>query len=150
MQYARFVGEALHRTLATLPLGTLAQVTRGLQGKIQLGGSALTVAGDVARSGVPPAALTGAFRRVARVRGPIALRLRNGIATQSIVAPGGVFRDFRHLAIEPDGIRGLSEKSLANPATEAGARASLRCSIKRAPRISRTPRRVPGATLGRG
>ena len=122
MQYARFVGEALHRTLATLPLGTLAQVTRGLQGKIQLGGSALTVAGDVARSRVPPAALTGAFRRVARVSGPIALRLRDGIATQSIVAPGGVFRDFRHLAIEPDGIRGLSEKSLAAIPTEAIAR----------------------------
>ena len=119
MQYARFVGEALHRTLATLPLGTLAQVTRGLQGKIQLAGSALTVAGDVARSRVPPAALTGAFRRAARVSGPIARRLGDGISLQSIVAPDGVFRDFRRLAVEPDGIRGLSERSLAAIPTEA-------------------------------
>ena len=113
------VGEALHRTLATLPLGTLAQVTRGLQGKIQLGGSTLTVAGDVARSSVPPAALSGAFRRAARVGGPIARRLPDGVALQSIVAQDGVFRDFRRLAVEPDGIRNLSEKSLAAIPAEA-------------------------------
>jgi len=119
MQYARFLGEALHRTLATLPLGTLAQVTRGLQGKIQLGGSALTVAGDVARSSVPPSALSGAFRRATRVGGPIARRLPDGVALQSIVAQDGVFRDFRRLAVEPDGIRTLSEKSLAAIPAEA-------------------------------
>ena len=122
MQYARFVGEALHRTLTTLPLGTLSQVTRGLQGKIQLGGSALTVAGEVARSSVPPAALSGAFRRASRVGGPIARRLPDGVALQSIVARDGVFRDFRRLAVEPDGIRTLSEKSLAAIPAEAIAR----------------------------
>lgn len=112
MQYARFIGEALHRKLATLPIGTLAQVTRGLQGKIQLGGAGLTIAGDVARSRVPPSALSGAFRRAARASGPIARRLRDGVALQSIVARDGVFRDFRRLALEPDGISGLSEQSL--------------------------------------
>jgi len=113
MQYARFIGEALHRTLAKLPLGTLAQVTRGLQGKIRLGGSAFTVAGLVEHSSVPPAALTGAFRRAARAGGPIAKRLRDDGALQSLVAKDGVFRDFRSVAIQPDGIRGLSEKTLA-------------------------------------
>jgi hypothetical protein len=119
MQYARFIGEALHRRISTLPLGRLAQVTRPLQGKIRLGGSSLTVAGTFEQSQVAPAALTGAFRRATRASGPIARHLQNVNILQESIAKDGAFRDFRRAAVEPDGISGLSELTLRTVPAEA-------------------------------
>src|SRR5207302_84705 len=43
-QLSRFVGASLHtRHFATLGIGDLAQLTRGVQAKVRLGGSALTL-----------------------------------------------------------------------------------------------------------
>ena len=73
MQFGRYVGEALHRNhFAKLSLGDLAQATRGVQAKVRAAGSELTFHGLLSRSFVAPAAATAAFRRIARLRGPIA------------------------------------------------------------------------------
>ena len=72
-QSARFVGASLHgRHLSKLNLGQLTQVTRGLQSKVKFAGAPLTVLGTAAKSAAAPAALTPAFRRVTRTRGPLA------------------------------------------------------------------------------
>lgn len=111
LQFGRYVGEALQRNhLAKLPLGDLAQVTRGVQAKVLSAGAAATFHGVVARSAVAPAALTAAFRRVARLRGPLTrFAGREGLAgLRQIVANGARFQDFRRAYVEPEGVRTLS------------------------------------------
>jgi hypothetical protein len=115
-QFARFVGASLHRRhLSALPVGDLAQITRGLQGKVRLAGSALTVFGTVANSAVAPAALSAAFRRISRPQGPLARYTGGGrlAALQHLIATGAVFRDYRRPYIEPDGIETLSPGAVA-------------------------------------
>ena len=122
-QFARFVGASLHgRHYSALSAGQLAQVTRGLQGKIRLVGSALTVAGTVANSAVAPAALTPAFRR-ASCSGPLARYATGANLTslQQMVAAGSVYRDFRRTYVEPEGVGTLSPSAIAavSPAVAA-------------------------------
>jgi hypothetical protein len=116
MQFGRFVGESLHRVhLSQLALGTLAQVTRGVHDKVRAPGSTLTVYGSVDGSVVPASALGSAFRRVTRVRGPLA-RFTDAparAALQSLVNAGNSFRDLRRPYVEPDGIVSLSPASVA-------------------------------------
>jgi hypothetical protein len=116
LQFGRFVGEALHRNhLARLELGPLAQVLRGVQDKVRPTGATLTLYGTVNRSAVAPAAVSGAFRRATRVRGPLA-RLADSagaIALRQLVAANGTFRDFRRLYIEPEGVLTLSSSAIA-------------------------------------
>src|SRR5262249_52402644 len=71
-QFARYAGAAVHQSnFVPLTLGDLSQVTRATQGKIRLGGVAQTVAGVADRSATAPAALSGAYRRATRLRGPL-------------------------------------------------------------------------------
>ena len=116
MQFGRFVCEALHRNhLGKLDLGPLAQVLRGMQDKVRASGATLTLHGTVGRSAVAPAAMSGAFRRATRVRGPLA-RFAVGasaLALRQLVAAGGTFRDFRRLYVEPEGVRTLSSSAIA-------------------------------------
>jgi hypothetical protein len=132
MQFARYVGEALHRAhLAKLSLGELAQVTRGVHSKVRATGTNLTLQGVVARSAVAPVAATGAFRRMTRARGPLA-RFASSVALRELVATGTQFRDFRRQYVEPEGVRSLSDSAIASFAPEIIAR-SLGVSTAAAP-----------------
>jgi hypothetical protein len=123
IQFGRFLGQAvLDKHFATLGLGELAQAMRGLQGKIRVSGSALTVNGLVARSRVPPAAMTGAFRRAARSRGPVARIAGNAAALRQLVAVAGTFKDMRLTYVEPDGISSLSSSGIAALSIEVVAK----------------------------
>lgn len=114
IQFGRFIGQAvLDRHFATLGLGEMAQMMRGVQGKIRVSGSAATVHGLVARSRVPPAAMTGAFRRATRSRGPSARLLANAAALRQLVSSGDSFKDMRLTYVEPDGISSLSHGGIA-------------------------------------
>jgi hypothetical protein len=71
--------------------------------------------GVVARSTVAPAAVSPAFRRLTRVRGPLA-RFSDAAdkgALKVIVASGAQYRDFRRVYVEPDGVRTLSAGAIA-------------------------------------
>ena len=114
IQFGRFLGQSvIDRNVATLALGELAQMMRGVQGKIRMSGSALTVAGVVARSRVPPAAMTGAFRRATRVRGPVARFAANVAALRQLLAAANTFKDMRLTYVEPDGVSSLSSSGIA-------------------------------------
>ena len=137
-QFGRYVGESLHRLhFEKLDLGTLSQVLRGVHGKLRPDGASLTLYGEVAVSAAAPAAMTAAFRRVTRARGPVA-RLTGAMgraALLQMVAQGAAFRDFRRAYSEPDGVRGLSARGIAALSADlvarklgvavAGARAAL-------------------------
>jgi hypothetical protein len=148
-QFARFVGASLHaRHFSALPVGDLAQISRGVHGKVRLAGSTLTVFGTVANSAVAPAALTAAFRRVARPQGPLS-RYTSGAklaVLQQIVATGTVFRDFRRAYVEPDGVATLSSSSVAAVSPAAASKVlgvaqkdALAELSKRAATLSRLP-----------
>jgi hypothetical protein len=114
IQFARFVADALHRNhFQKLGIGELAQLTRGVQDKVRLGGAALTVQGTVRASATPTAALTPAFRRAVRVRGPIARAVRDPALLRNLVAVGETFRDLRYQYREPDGVGSLSPGAIA-------------------------------------
>ena len=125
IQFGRFVGEALHRNhLSKLALGELSQIVGRTQDKVRAASTTLTLRGVVARSAVPPSAMTGAFRRASRLRGPLArFANRDGLmALRQLVAVGGSFRDFRRLYVEPEGVRTLSESAIASISVTALAR----------------------------
>ena len=117
LQFGRYIAEALHRVhLSKLNLGELAQVMRPVQDKVRLGGAALTIHGNVRRSATPPAAMTGAFRRATRPRGPLARRLSaEGVVAlrQLVGTEQRGFTDFRRQYVEPDGVSGLSPAAIA-------------------------------------
>ena len=117
VQFARYVSDALHRNhLGRLGLGELAQVMRAAQDKVRLPGSALTVHGSVGRSATPPAAMSAAFRRATRLRGPVArfLTPASAGALRGIVGTDARgFADLRRAYAEPDGVRGLSAGAVA-------------------------------------
>ena len=116
LQFGRYVGEALHRNhFARLGLGELTQVLRGVHARVASAGNALTLQGALARSSTAPAAMTPAFRRLSRVRGPLA-RFTDGVgraALKGLVAQGAQYRDFRRAYVEPDGVRTLSAGAIA-------------------------------------
>src|SRR5262249_55939849 len=97
---------------------------------------------------VAPAALTAAFRRVARPQGPLA-RYASGaklVALQQIVATGAVFRDFRRPYVEPEGVVTLSSGAVASVSPAAASKVlgvsqkdSLVELLKRAATLSRLP-----------
>ncbi len=123
IQFGRFLGEALlDRHFAVLGLGELAQTLRGVQGKIRMGGSATTVHGMVGQSRVPAAAMTAAFRRATRTRGPVGRVVRNGAALRQMLAAGESFKDMRLTYAEPDGVSGLSDRAIAAIPPEVLAR----------------------------
>jgi hypothetical protein len=115
-QFGRYVGEALHRKhFQPLALGTLSQVLRGVQSKMTVDNSGLTMFGKVGASAVAPAGMTAAFRRSTRVRGPLT-RLAGAdqrVGLSNLVAQGSAFRDFRRTYANPDGIGAPSSRALA-------------------------------------
>ena len=116
IQFGRYVGESLHRShLTKLGVGELTQLLRGVHGRVSVGGTALTVHGVVARSASAPAAMTAAFRRLSRVRGPLTrfASAADVLALRSIVAPQQTYRDFRRTYVELDGVRTLSAGAIA-------------------------------------
>jgi len=100
------------------------QITRPVQGKVRIGGAALTIHGTAARSAAAPAALTGAFRRVTRARGPLARYLdpAGRAALDTLVATGPTIRDFRRAYTEPDGIVTLSPTAMSGISAANAAR----------------------------
>lgn len=114
-QYARYIGGSLHkRHLSRLTLSSLVQVTRTVQGKIKLEGSAFSIRGDLENSFVAPAAADWPFRRAVRPRGAVARLMTEapGALLDRMVAPEGKFRDFRRTLVEPDGVAGLRPETL--------------------------------------
>jgi hypothetical protein len=114
-QFGRFVSESLHRThLSRLDLGAVAQVTRPVHGKLKPLNQPATVAGQLAVSFTPPAALSPAFRRATRPRGPFKrfTAANRGLALRTLVAEGGTLRDWRIDARELEGVRTLSSRAL--------------------------------------
>ena len=138
LQFGRYIGEALHRNhFSKLALGELTQVLGGVHARVAATGTALTLLGVVARSSLAPAAMTPAFRRLTRVRGPLA-RFGTAVdmlALKRIAAPEQQYRDFRRTYVEPEGVRTMSDSAIAQipPAlvarklgvTEAVAHATL-------------------------
>lgn len=117
MQLGRYVGESLHRNhLTRLGVGELTQLMRGVHGRVSTSGTALTVHGVLARSTSAPAAMTATFRRLSRVRGPLArfVAAADSAALKAIVAPGQTYRDFRRSYVELDGVRTLSASAIAS------------------------------------
>ena len=117
MQLGRYVGESLHRNhLTRLGVGELTQLMRGVHGRVSASGTALTLHGVLARSTSAPAAMTATFRRLSRVRGPLArfVRAADSAALKAIVAPGQTYRDFRRSYVELDGVRTLSASAIAS------------------------------------
>ncbi|MEP6491826.1 MAG: hypothetical protein ABJF01_04070 [bacterium] len=117
LQFGRYVAESLHRNhFSKLGLGELTQVLRGVHARVAATGTALTLQGVLARSSAAPAAMTPAFRRLSRVRGPLARfsTAADIAALKQIVAQGQQYRDFRRVYVEPDGIRTLSPGAIAS------------------------------------
>ncbi|HSM06426.1 MAG TPA: hypothetical protein VK858_17520 [Longimicrobiales bacterium] len=115
-QYARYLGASLHtRYLARLSFTAAIQVTRAAQGKLRLGGAALTIRGDLERSYVAPTAADLPFRRAFRPRGALA-RLTQNVAPDALLEqallPDGGLRDFREPYVQPDGVTGVREETL--------------------------------------
>ena len=125
MQVARYVGGSLHRRHFTaLSAGSLVQATRGLHGKVRLDGDAVTVRARAADSALAPAALSGTFRRLTRVRGPL-MRYLDAAGRQAIarlIASGPNFRDHRRRYVEPDGVVTLSPAAVAAVPADVAAR----------------------------
>jgi hypothetical protein len=124
-QFGRYVGDSLHKMhFSRLDLGTLSQVLRGVQGKLRLNGAGLTLHGQVEASAVAPAAMTAAFRRATRTRGPVARQTGTAASAslRQLVAKGDQFRDFRRPYSEPDGVRSLSARAIAALPTALVAR----------------------------
>jgi hypothetical protein len=112
MQFARYVGEALQRNhLTKLDLGGLTQTLRGAHAKVRAAGSEKTLHGVIAGSAVAPAAMTATFRRMARMRGPLA-RFAGVAGLRNLVAAEDRFRDFRRQYVELEGIRTLSTDAI--------------------------------------
>ena len=125
IQFARYVGESMHKQhLSRLPLGPLSQVMRGVQAKVRAGSGALTVYGTVKQSATAPAAMTAAYRRVTRARGPISrvTNAANTAALGQLVATATGFKDFRRAYVEPDGIKTLSPAAIEGLSPDSIAR----------------------------
>ena len=115
-QVARHVAESLHARLALVDSGRFLQVTRPVAQRTRLDGIGLTLAGQTARSATPTTALTGAFRRTARVTGPLSRRLTGAerLSVATLVSVGDTARDWSRPYAAPDGIGGLSALALAS------------------------------------
>ncbi|MEO7061026.1 MAG: hypothetical protein ABI083_14990, partial [Lapillicoccus sp.] len=114
-QVARHVAESLHARLTLVDTGRFLQLTRPVAARMRIDGIGLTVAGQTARSATPTAALTGAFRRTARLTGPVTKRLTGAerLSVATLVTVGDSARDFRRPYAAPDGVGGLSAIALA-------------------------------------
>ena len=125
IQFGRYVGESMHKQLLSrLPLGELSQMMRGVQDKVRIGSGALTVHGAVRQSALAPAAMTAAFRRATRMRGPLmrATGAGNIAGLSQMVARGATFKDFRRTYSEPDGIKTLSPGAINGLSPDSIAR----------------------------
>lgn len=120
-QVARHVAQSIHSRLALVDPGRILQLTRPLASRVKIDGTALTVAGQTVRSATPPSALSGSFRRAARLTGPVTKRLTDGerVSVATMVAVGDEARDFSRTYTAPDGIAGLSRVAIEG--LDAGA-----------------------------
>ncbi len=111
---ARHTAASVHNRLALVDPGRILQLTRPLSTRIKIDGAALTVAGQTTRSATPVSALSGAFRRTARMTGPVTRRLSGGqqLAVATMLVEAGTARDFTRPYSPPDGIFGLSEVAI--------------------------------------
>lgn len=113
-QLGRFVAEPMHRSLARLPDGDLLHISRRVQSRIGLP-DGLTVAGAIDRSATPGIAVSGAFRRATRTRGPLArfatTAERRGQIAALVVRRDGP-RDFARPYRDLDGVTRLTEAAI--------------------------------------
>lgn len=129
-QAARRIAAATHRKfLAGKRVSDLGQITRSVHDKIRAAGTNLSLAGSIARSNVPPAAMDAGLRRFVRARGPVCRRLeRHDTAAvdrlAGLVERRGRLRDFRRLHQEPDGVGRLSPGAIRRM-PEAASRSAL-------------------------
>lgn len=123
-ELAELLGSRLHRRMTELIPTHLAQVAGPMARRITLTPGA-TLAAGIAASATPPAAFTGAFRRMLRPAGPV-LR-HTSVETQTrvgaILGGGATLRDFTRVYANPDGVRGLSAAAIAELDQSVAARA---------------------------
>ena len=113
-QLARHTAASVHARLALVDPGRILQLTRPLAARIKIDGTVLTVAGQTTRSATPASALSGAFRRSARMTGPVTRRLTGPqqVAVATMVAESAGARDFTRTYSPPDGVSGLSDVAI--------------------------------------
>lgn len=114
-QLARFVGQALHQRLGTLSADRLLRVTEPAHRRLRAD-AALTVAGRLETTALPPAALGASLRRLTRPAGPVgqlARRLGAGAALARLaVMPDGQTRRYVRPYRNPDGIDAITDASV--------------------------------------
>ncbi len=123
-QLARHVSASLHRRhLSRLPDAALVPVTERVHAKV-LDEPGRSVWATVRSSSLPPAVTSGAFRRLARSRGPVvrAAVQAAGLVDQLTVRPDRFTTDWVRTYTHPDGVRGLSERAAALVTDEVAAR----------------------------
>jgi hypothetical protein len=118
-QLAMRASAALHRRhLAALPDASLLAVTERVHAKV-IDAPARSIWATLDTSSLPHVVTTGAFRRLARMRGPMvrtAMRARAQVAgvTESLtVRDDRLTTDWVISYVPPDGIRGLSDAAAA-------------------------------------
>jgi hypothetical protein len=74
-QLARASSKNTHARLSGLPASTLVQITAPMHARVSVGMNNQTAYAVLEKSNIPTSALSGAFRRAARERGPAARRL---------------------------------------------------------------------------
>ncbi|HEY7131895.1 MAG TPA: hypothetical protein VH440_06565, partial [Candidatus Limnocylindrales bacterium] len=114
-QLSRFAATSVHRKLSVVPEGDLLSITRRVQSRIGLP-DGVTVEARIAVSATPTIAVSSAFRRATRVRGPIARFAPTDVARtaiRSLIVEAAGPRDFARPYVELDGIRSLSEGTIA-------------------------------------
>lgn len=106
-QLARYVATSLHRRhVAPLAPGDLLALTARVHSRVVdpgAGDGAATVRANVEASALPVAAASGAFRRLARARGPLA-RHAGVVVGRALADADGTGRDWVRVRQVPDGV----------------------------------------------
>ncbi len=112
-QLAELLAHRLFTRISDLQDGRLLQLVAPLAARVSITAGS-TLAADVAASATPVAALSGAFRRVTRPRGPLVGRSDEGsrLRAGNLLGVDGT-RDFTRTYQNPDGVGALSHAAIA-------------------------------------
>jgi hypothetical protein len=127
-QLAKHVSAALHRRhLSRLTDAGVVSVTERVHAKV-LDAPGFSVWASIRDSSLPPAVTTGAFRRLARIRGPVVRASLTAAVQRARAVDELTVRDDRFTTdwvlkyAQPDGVRGLSDAAAARITDEVAAR----------------------------
>lgn len=131
-QLAKHVSASLHRRhLARLTDGALVSLTERVHAKV-LDAPQRSIWASIQASSLPAAVTAGAFRRLARVRGPVVRAAVSSMPQRARAVEALTVRDDRQTTdwvmsyISPDGVRGLSETAAARVTDQLASRIAAR------------------------